>query len=101
MTATGERARTEPRAGRPPRLRLAMLVVGLLSVLAAGLGIGVRATHGGHAAVDEPQYLLSALSLWEDHDLDISDELAEEAGIHGELGSSALIKVRLPPEVKF
>ncbi len=77
MTVTGERARTEPRADRPPRLWLAMLVVGLLSVLAAGLGIGVRATHGGHAAVDEPQYLLSALSLWEDHDLDISDELAD------------------------
>ena len=76
MTVTGERARTEPRADRP-RLRLAMLVVGLLTVLAAGLGIGVRATHGGHAAVDEPQYLLSALSLWEDHDLDISDELAD------------------------
>jgi hypothetical protein len=54
-----------------------MVVVGLLTVLAAGLGIGVRATHGGHAAVDEPQYLLSALSLWEDHDLDISDELAD------------------------
>lgn len=76
MTVTGQRARTEPRADRP-RLRLAMLVVGLLAVLAAGLGIGVRATHGGHAAVDEPQYLLSALSLWEDHDLDISDELAD------------------------
>jgi len=76
VTVTGERARTEPRTHRP-RLRLAMLVVGLLTVLAAGLGIGVRATHGGHAAVDEPQYLLSALSLWEDHDLDISDELAD------------------------
>ena len=54
-----------------------MLVVGLLTVLAAGVGIGVAATHGGQAAVDEPQYLLSALSLWEDHDLDISDELAD------------------------
>ena len=78
MTVTAERARTEPRPERPsPRLRLAMLVVGLLTVLAAGLGIGVPATHGGPAAVDEPQYLLSALSLWEDHDLDISDELAD------------------------
>jgi len=77
VTVTGQRVRTEPRTDRPPRLRLAMVVVGLLSVLAAGLGIGVRATHGGHAAVDEPQYLLSALSLWEDHDLDISDELAD------------------------
>ena len=76
MTIAGVRSRTEPR-GRSPRLRLAMVAVGLLTVLAAGLGIGVRATHGGHAAVDEPQYLLSALSLWEDHDLDISDELAD------------------------
>ena len=48
---------------------LVTLVVGLL-------GIGVRATHGGQAAVDEPQYLLSALSLAEDGNLDISDELA-------------------------
>ena len=54
-----------------------MVLVGLLAVLSAGLGIGVPATYGGHAAVDEPQYLLSALSLWEDHDLDIADELAD------------------------
>jgi len=58
-------------------LRGAMLVVALLAGPAAALGIGVPATHGGQAAVDEPEYLLSALSLWEDHDLDISDELAE------------------------
>jgi hypothetical protein len=65
-------------AARPPRpLTVAMVVVGLLTVLAAGLGAGVGATYGGKAAVDEPQYLLSALSLWEDHDLDISDELAD------------------------
>jgi hypothetical protein len=60
----------------PGRLTMAMLIVGLLTVLAAGLGAGVPSTYGGQAAVDEPQYLLSALSLWEDHDLDISDELA-------------------------
>jgi hypothetical protein len=76
VSLTGERVRTAPRT-QAPRLRLAMLAVGLLTVLAAGLGIGVPATHGGHAAVDEPQYLLSALSLWEDHDLDIADELAD------------------------
>jgi hypothetical protein len=78
VSLTAEQAR--PAAGSTssgPRIRAAMLVVGLLAVLAAGLGIGVPATHGGHAAVDEPQYLLSALSLWEDHDLDISDELAD------------------------
>ena len=48
-----------------------------VAVCAALLGIGVRATNGGNAAVDEPQYLLTALSLWEDGNLDISDELAE------------------------
>ena len=45
--------------------------------LAAGLGAGARTTFGGQAAVDEPQYLLTALSRWEDHSLDISDELAD------------------------
>jgi len=58
-------------------LRLAMAVVGLLAAAAAGLGIGVRSTYAGHAAVDEPQYLLTALSLGEDRSLDISDELAD------------------------
>jgi hypothetical protein len=44
----------------------------------AVLGIGVHSTYGAWADVDEPQYLLSALSLAEDGDLDISDELAAE-----------------------
>jgi hypothetical protein len=59
------------------RLRLAMVVVALLAAVAAGLGAGVRSTYGGQAAVDEPQYLLSALSLAEDRDLDIADELRD------------------------
>jgi hypothetical protein len=59
------------------RLGVPMLVVGLLAFLCAALGAGVHSTYGGQVAVDEPQYLLSALSLWEDHDLDISDELAD------------------------
>lgn len=58
-------------------LTAVMILVGLLAFLSAGLGAGVPSTYGGRVAVDEPQYLLSALSLWEDHDLDISDELAE------------------------
>lgn len=41
-------------------------------------GITVPATRGAHVAVDEPQYLLSATSLGEDLDLDISDELDDE-----------------------
>jgi hypothetical protein len=54
----------------------------------AGLGIAVagftalalpaHATYGARLAVDEPQYVLSAISLAEDGDLDISDELAAE-----------------------
>ena len=63
-------------AGSPP-VAVAMLVAALAAVVAAGLGAGVRTTFGGQAAVDEPQYLLTALSLWEDHSLDISDELAD------------------------
>src|SRR4029453_19582163 len=42
--------------------------------------IGVRATFGAHVAVDETQYVLSALSLAEDGNLDISDELAQKRG---------------------
>ena len=64
----------------PPRLAAAMAAVALVAVLAALLGIGVRSTNGGQAAVDEPQYLLTAASLASDGDLDISDELA--AGVH-------------------
>jgi hypothetical protein len=58
------------------RLHVAMAVAAVATLVAALLGIGVRSTFGGHAAVDEPQYLLTAMSLWEDHDLDIADELA-------------------------
>jgi hypothetical protein len=46
-----------------------------VALLVGILGIDVRSTLGGRAAVDEPQYLLTALSLAEDGDLDISDEL--------------------------
>lgn len=57
--------------------RRAMALVAVVATVAAALGIGVRARFGGHVAVDEPQYLLTALSLFEDFDLDITDELAE------------------------
>jgi hypothetical protein len=57
------------------RLHVAMAAAAVATLIAALLGIGVRSTHGGHAAVDEPQYLLTAVSLWEDRDLDIADEL--------------------------
>lgn len=53
-------------------------LVALAVVVAAltSLGIASRATYGAQTTADEPQYLLSALGLWEDFDLDISDELA-------------------------
>ncbi len=61
------------------RLGATMVLVGLLATASAAVGIGVPALSGdpgASAAVDEPQYLLSALSLAEDGDLDIADELA-------------------------
>ena len=39
--------------------------------------IGARASHGARTTADEPQYLTTAISIGEDFDLDISDELAE------------------------
>ena len=54
-----------------------MVAVGLLATLAAAGGITVPATHGTWTTADEPQYLLTAVSLAEDGDLDIADELAE------------------------
>ena len=60
--------------------RMALLLVALGTVVAgvSALGIDVRATYGAQTTADEPQYLLSALSLYEDGDLDIADELEAE-----------------------
>jgi hypothetical protein len=63
----------------PRRALAAGMVAAFVVALVVGiLGIDVRATIGGRAAVDEPQYLLTALSLAEDGNLDISDELADQ-----------------------
>jgi len=56
-----------------------MAVVGVLAFLAAAAGIAVPATHTTRTTADEPQYLLTAISLARDGDLDIADELAEGA----------------------
>lgn len=55
-----------------------MLAAAVAAVLAAAAGVGARATNGAPVTADEPQYLLTAISLAEDRDLDISDELAAE-----------------------
>jgi len=51
--------------------------VGVAAALAAGAGAPAPATYSARTTADEPQYLLSALSLAEDGDLDIADELAD------------------------
>ncbi|MGH4013494.1 MAG: hypothetical protein ACRDSL_06070 [Pseudonocardiaceae bacterium] len=72
-----EQAPTRAEPELPPRLRPVLVAVALIAVIAASLGIGVAAMPGEHLAVDEPQYWFTALSLAQDGDLDISDELAE------------------------
>src|SRR4051812_46411777 len=65
-------------AGLRQALAAAMAGAFLVAFLVGILGIDVRASNGGRAAVDEPQYLLTALSLAEDGNLNISDELADQ-----------------------
>lgn len=67
-------------------LAWAMLAVFAVAMPTAFAGIGVRSTVAGRAAVDEPQYLLSAESLFHDRNLDISDELAAQTwrAYHGD-----------------
>ena len=55
-----------------------MILVAAGTFIIAISAINARATYGAKISVDEPQYLLTALSIAEDRDLDISDELAEE-----------------------
>ena len=58
--------------------RSVLAAVFVVAALWAGLGAGAHASYGARMIADEPQYVLSALSLAEDGDLDISDELAGE-----------------------
>lgn len=57
---------------------IGLCLFALLVAAVAAAGLGVRATYGARTTADEPQYLLSAISIWEDGNLDISDELADE-----------------------
>lgn len=56
-----------------------MVVVALIVMCGASVGLSARATYGAHTSGDEPYYLLTATSLVEDHDLDISDELRSQS----------------------
>lgn len=63
---------------RPRRLWLVVGAVAVLTAAWSAVAIDARATWGAQTTADEPQYLLTALSLWEDQRLDITDELADQ-----------------------
>lgn len=70
-------ARSGPGSRR--RLVAVLALVGLIGTAAALVGLPAKADDVSRTTADEPQYLLSARSLWDDGDLDISDELAARA----------------------
>lgn len=55
-----------------------MVLTGLAVAAWCAIGVPLRATYGARTTADEPQYLLTAISLGEDGDLDIGDERADE-----------------------
>lgn len=59
-------------------MRSWQLLCFVLAVAAGLVGLDARATYGAQVSADEPQYLLTAISLAEDFDLDISNEIADE-----------------------
>jgi hypothetical protein len=65
--------------GGVPRVAWVCVGVGVIVAGWAMVAIPARATYGARTTADEPQYLLSALSLAEDGNLWIDDELAERA----------------------
>ncbi len=70
-----------------------MLLVFLLGAVAAALGAPVRSAYGARITADEPEYLLTAMSLAEDRSLDVSDEI--NAGRY-----RAFHEVRIKPQAK-
>lgn len=52
-------------------------LVGVVVMAWVAPGIGARASEGGQVTGDEPHYLMTAISLGEDGNLDIADERAE------------------------
>jgi hypothetical protein len=63
---------------RRPSLLGMSLIVGLIGTAAALAGSDVRASYGARVTGDEPQYLITAISLWEDRSLDVGDEIRAE-----------------------
>jgi hypothetical protein len=71
-TAAGRRGATLDRR----RVAIVCTLVGVAVTVWAAIAIPARATYRERTTADEPQYLLSALSLAEDGDLWIDDEIA-------------------------
>jgi hypothetical protein len=55
-----------------------LVLVGLFVAAWVAPGIAAPAARSGHVTADEPQYLMTAISIGEDISLDISDERAEQ-----------------------
>lgn len=55
-----------------------MAAVAVAAFVCSIVALGGRASYGARLTGDEPHYLLTALSLAEDRDLDVSDEIAAE-----------------------
>ncbi|HEX2149659.1 MAG TPA: hypothetical protein VHI31_05765, partial [Actinomycetota bacterium] len=85
------------RQGKAPEpsslLAAAMAAVFFLAVAAAALGAPIRSSYGARITADEPEYLLTALSLAEDRSLDVSDELEAER-------YRAFHEVRIKPQAR-
>jgi hypothetical protein len=53
------------------------VLAGLAVAIVVAAGTWSRATYGARTTADEPHYLLTAISLWEDRDLDVADERSD------------------------
>ena len=70
--------RTGPLSRSRRKLIGVMIGVALVGAAVALPGVWVRATYGAQTSADEPHYLLTAISLAEDQDLNLADEFTEE-----------------------
>jgi hypothetical protein len=58
-------------------MRRRLAIVGVVVAAWTAIGITVRATYATRTTADEPEYLMTAISLGEDRSLDVSDERLE------------------------
>ncbi|HUG86032.1 MAG TPA: hypothetical protein VMM13_15825, partial [Euzebya sp.] len=69
----------QTRPTKAVRLSHALVAVAVVVTLITLVGLPGRATYGARTSGDEPYYLLTALSLAHDGDLDLADEFADQA----------------------